>query len=359
MAPTVREGKNAPVNSGNGAGKAPAQDAALLEELRRFVRDAAHQPAQPEGAPPGSEPVGRLQAVVLVVLVLDVVLLYSEFQEWLENPLFLLALKVLPWLLGATAIAYSDKAREWILAQCRHKWLAVFAVLIALPLLIVRQRMFSVIVGVDSDSVLVEAADPGDKVGVTPQTRGLFRVTVPNLLKPYRITIHPRDEDLYSSPFSLDLGRWRVVRGTLAQIPLIGKLLGTAHLQLAPLHRLVTDTPEGGGAADIEGTFEEGFLQSASLTELHCNRASPTKTGDSAIHCMLKTGGGALRLPPGTYKLKLSRVGCDKLFTDDNFVVSRTQYDPAVSKTDDKTTDPKAVWDPQRNEFHLDKLCAD
>src|ERR1035438_8521692 len=155
----VRLGAGAPATAENESQKPPSQEAALLEELRRFVRHTTHQPEPPEEKPPAPKRAGRLQLAVLVVVVLDVVLLYPEFQEWFENPLFRMALKVLPWLLGATAFAYSDKVRDWILALCQRKWVAVIAVLVALPLLILRQRVFSIVVNVDSDSVFVESAD--------------------------------------------------------------------------------------------------------------------------------------------------------------------------------------------------------
>jgi hypothetical protein len=330
-----RIGEEAPPDSGNGDEQPPLpQEAALLEALRRFVRQAAHQPEPPEEEPSATKRVGRFQAVVLVVVVLDMVLLYSEFQEWFENPLFLLTLKVLPWLLGATAFAYSDKVREWILAQCERKWVAVMAVLIALPLLIVRQGAFSVIVSVDSDSIIVKAADPNDRLVVTEPLNGLFRVTFPDLLKPYRITLEDSDKKRDSLPFVFDLGRWRVVRGTLAQIPLIGKVFGDAKLRLTPLYRIITDSTKSGGAADIEGRFEDGFLQQASLTELRCSPARSTKAGDSAIHCNVKEGFDAFRLPPGRYEFTLFREGCK-----------------------DHSTISKEVRETENDEIKFDDLC--
>jgi hypothetical protein len=297
-------------DSGRVNEKPLSQEAALLEALRRFVRHAADQPEPPEEEPPAPTRVSRLQVAVLVVVVLDIVLLYSEFQEWFENPLFLLALKVLPWLLGATAFAYSDKVRDGILAQCHRKWLAVIAVVVALPLLIVRQRAFSAIVSVDSDSITVKAAEPNDKLEVTGPVKRLFRVTPPDLLKPYRITLEDRDKKRDSVPFVFDLGRWRVVRGTLAQIPVIGRVFGDTKLQLTPLYRIITDSTKGGGAADIEGRFEDGFLEQASLTALRCGPARSTRADDRAIHCNVKEGLDAFRLPPGKYEFTLFRDGC-------------------------------------------------
>jgi hypothetical protein len=110
----------------------------LVDALRQFVRHEAGQPE--EKSKP--EKIRPFQMFVLLVLVLDIVLLYNEFQDWFENPLFVFALKVLPWLLGATAFAYSDKARKWILTQCQRKLVGAIAILIAFPLLIAAAGLF-------------------------------------------------------------------------------------------------------------------------------------------------------------------------------------------------------------------------
>src|SRR5439155_957122 len=105
--------------------KPESKEAALLEALRGFVRHEARHPEK-KTVEAGIRP---LQAAVLLALVLDTVLLYWEFQRWFENPLVQFGLKVVPWILGATAFTYSEKARAWLLAQCWKRWLGIVAVL--------------------------------------------------------------------------------------------------------------------------------------------------------------------------------------------------------------------------------------
>ncbi len=313
-----RTGHEPPPESGGGEEKPAPHETNLLLALRRFVRHAANQPEPPDEEP--SEPeIKPWQIAVLLVVVLDMVLLYSEFEEWFENPLFAQALKVVPWLLGATAFAYSEKIRKWILGLCKRPVVAVFAILIALPLLIVRQSIFSVVVSVDPDTVSVQPADPKDKLDVSAPEEKLFRVVLPDLLKPYRITVkdtaieHSTEGTTgRSEPFSPLLPRARVLRGTLAQVPLIGRLFGQAQMKLTPLYEVPTHSSKEGAHAMIEGTFEEGYQEYLLQTppaERVCSRRA-TESGHNQIWCTIDDGDGALFLPPGKYKFTLSRDTC-------------------------------------------------
>jgi hypothetical protein len=282
--------------------KAEAQpESTLVDALRQFVR---HEAGQPEEKP-APEEIRPFQMFVLLVLVLDIVLLYNEFQDWFENPLFVFALKVLPWLLGATAFAYSDKARKWILTQCQHKLVGAIAILIALPLLIMRQPLFSVIASVSSDSVSIDAENPTDKLAFTTLEPGRIRITVPDLRKRYSIQIKDTDESRHSSPFKRELSRWQLIRGTIAQL----LLFGDVRLQLKPLYMVVTSSP-GGASATIEGRFDDDFLDRNSLDDLRCSRATSTQPGLSAIHCRVDDGLDSFKLPPGKYNFTLFRNGC-------------------------------------------------
>jgi hypothetical protein len=317
VAETVEEEKSgtndeasAPSESESADSKLQLPETVLVDALRRFVRHEAQDSAQPEEKPVTPQ-IGLFQAIVLLVVVLDIVLLYGEFQDWFDNPLFKEALKVLPWLLGATAFAYSDRLREWALAQCKHKALAVIAIFVALPLLIIRQPVFSVIVSTASDSIAVNADDLGDKLALTTLDPRHFRITVPNLLKPYSIKVVDTDEDLHPVDFPQRLGRWRVIRGTFAQLPLIGKLFKDSALQLKTLYKVMTISTASGGSAIVEGQFDEQFLQQVSgVSKLRCTQAPSASSGLKAIRCRVPKGIDAFPLPEGRYNFKLSRDGC-------------------------------------------------
>ncbi len=299
----------------SGEEKASPQEADLLVALRRFVRHEAHQP----------EPASKMrgwQVPVLLMVVLDMALLYLLFQEWFENPLLLLVLKVLPWLLGATAFTYySDTIREWILALFQHKGVAAFVTLIALPLLLSRMPAFSMLVSVDSDSATIEPDDTKDKLEVSQPEARLFKIVTPDLLKPYRITVrdpateHPTDDASgLSKPFSPLLRRPRVVRATLAQIPLIGRLFGQRQIKLAPLYEVPTHSSTEGAHALIEGTFEEGYLEyllQFPTAKQVCSRR-PARSGHDEIWCNVGGGDDALYLPPGKYDFTLIRGKCQQ-----------------------------------------------
>jgi len=314
-----REGIKAPANQGNGNEKPPSPGAALLEELGRFVRQAAHQPEPLGKAPPQVDKWQMAwQMAGLLGVTLDVALLYVNFQEWFENPLLRLALKVLPWLLGATALPfYSDWLRDRTLALCRHWTVAAFSVLIALPLLLARLPVFSMLVSVDSDSITIEPDDPKDKLDILQPEDKLFRIVAPDLLKPYRVTVRdPATEDPASSAnglskaFSPLLRRPRILWSTLAQIALVGRIFGQPRIKLAPLYELPTHSSTDGAHALIQGKFEEGYLEFLKRSGEHvCSRRAP-RLGRDQIWCNVGVGDDALFLPPGRYDFTLFRGKC-------------------------------------------------
>jgi len=286
-----------------------SSDDALLAALRGFVRRAGNQP---EEKTEDQEKISGFQAVVLLVFVLDAVLLYPEFQSWFENPLFKFALKMAPWLLGATAFAYSEKARAWLLTQCRRPWLAVLAVLLLVPLVVLRQPIFSVKVRVGADGISPGCED--NRVALRQLEDRLFLLTLPDLAKPYKISITDHHNDKFSRPSSITLGRFRVARATIAQIPVVGKLFGSPELSLAPLYRVYTVSNKD-GYIDVEGVFQEGFFQQDSLTGSSCSPIQSNKREQRAVRCNIGEGTDALMLPRGWYDLTLFREGCKKLLT--------------------------------------------
>ena len=291
QAESAVEGKQKPAQS-------PDED--LLNALRGFVRRVNGQPEQ------SAAPIGRLQAAVLLVLVVDAVLLYSEFQHRLENPVFLFGLKVAPWILGATAFTYSEKVRTWMLAQCQRIWLGVLALILLFPLVILRQPLFSVRVQVLSDSVSLTPEN--NRIVASRQGSKVFLVTLPDLSKPYKITIEDQ-HNKSSSPFTVTLGRWRVARATFAQMPLFGGLFGASELVLTPLYHVYTKSNKAGAYADIEGEFQEGFFQRDSLVK-GCSVSKATSPGLRAIRCSLQEGTDALTLPRGKYLITVFRDKC-------------------------------------------------
>lgn len=287
--------------------------AALLEELGRFVRHASHQPD-----PLKKDPL-RLslwQMAGLLGVTLDLALLYVNFQELFDNPLLLLALKVLPWLLGAAVLPfYSELLRDRTLGLCRHWTVTVVSVLIALPLLLARQPVFSVLVSVNAASITIEASDPKDKLDISEPEDKVFRVVTPDLLKPYKIVVSdPMTETTMisspkgrSHPFSTLLRRRTILRCTLAQIPVIGWIFGRPRLTLTPLYAVPTDSIKEGAHVVIGGNFEEGYIDSLRRSGDGVCLRRARKLGLDQIWCNVGKGDDALYLPPGTYDLTLYR----------------------------------------------------
>jgi len=289
-------------NHGAPAEKPSPHEVALLSALREFVRHAGEPHQEPERR------LSLLQWLVLALFVVDAALLYSELERWLDNPILAAGLKILPWFLGATAFASSEKVRDWLLAQCRRLGIGVFAGVLLLPLLLFRAPIFSIRVGVDSDSIEVKA----NHKSVSIHREGeVFLVRLPALTETYTISVEdPQQTD--SKPYTLTLSRLRVVKGTLSQIPLIGRLFGGPTLVLTPLYTVPTYSSTAGAYADIEGKFQGGFFQQ----DLAGNRCSPTATttpDTEAIRCSLDDGVDALDLPHGSYKITAYRGKCKKM----------------------------------------------
>lgn len=292
-------------------------EAALLAALRDFVKHVG----DPE--PPPAKTISMTQWFVLLVFVLDAALLYSEVERWFDNPVFNVGLKVLPWMLGASAFTSSERVREWLLAQSQRLRLGILAGLILLPLLILRQPLFSVKVQVHSASIGVSSADKD----VSVHREGLtYSVRLPQLTQGYTIKVEDSQNDK-SKPFQMTLSPGRVMRTTLSQIPLIGRIFGSSTLELSPLYEILTKSRREGAYADVEGPFQQGFFQ-LDLASRKCSSTAPTNPQFKAMRCSLDEGTDALNLPFGRYDITLFRDACKKrlppiqVSENNNFVVN-------------------------------------
>ena len=280
----------------------PRPEKALVEALRGFIR---HESGQIEAAPPKT--IGPSQAIALVLFAVDVAFIYSQFETWLENPFFRVALKVVPWVLGATAVGYADKVRRFMLEQARHMKRAIIATAFLVPLLILLMPVFSL--QIRSGSATVKPDDT--RVGIKPHGNGLYRLVFPRLYK-YRISVTGPPDKPGSVTYPMWLGRFRILQGTLAQIPLIGSFSGPEEVPLGPLYSVPTES-KGNADVTVEGQFQEGFFQEESLATAGCQPAKPTKAGRKAVHCHVEAGGGGFVLPSGWYDFTLIQDGCRKL----------------------------------------------
>jgi hypothetical protein len=303
-------------HGGSSGEKANPHETALLEALREFVRHLN------DPQPPRAKAVRPFTWGVLFVFVIDAAFLYSEFERWFEtlNPILEGTLKVLPWLLGVTAFtASSERARQWILEQCQRVWLAVLAVVLLLPLLTLRQPLFSVLVLANSDADKLTYDTSAGNLEVRGPVDKVFQVRFRKGLeagKEYRIALEdPRlieASQLHSVPATLVLTLGRVLRATMAQIPWAGRLFGPAQISLTPLYPVLThsSSTEAKTHIQIEGQFQEGFLTRESLEERNCSPATPSNRKVSAVSCEVPAGDGAVSLPMGKYTVMLFRDSC-------------------------------------------------
>ncbi len=304
----------------------------LLGALRKFVLMSAN-PAPPHES---VTKTGLRQRLVLLVVVLDIALLYLLFQEWFEDPLLLLILKVLPWLLGATVFThYSETLQKRIVELCDRRFVAIIAIVFALPLLLLRQPIFSVLAKVNPDTATILPADETDKLEISqPHDDRVFRIVFPNLLKPYRITVEDlttdqnRDpEEGYSRSYSPLLHRQQILQSSLAQIPIVGRIFGKREFESSPLYRLPLESEEG-STIQITGNFEKAYLEylkQLPSDKRRCNQGS-TIEGHEQILCRIN-GTDALYLPVGTYQFKLINAAGHACPSDKPLEITREKHD--------------------------------
>ncbi|HUI42932.1 MAG TPA: hypothetical protein VL523_13285 [Terriglobia bacterium] len=285
-------------------GEQPGPEKALVEALRGFIRKETRQ--KEDESP---QKIGVYHAVALLLFAVDLALLYSQFQHALENPLFQEILKVAPWALGATAVGFADRVRKMLVDQARHmKWVIVGAAILV-PLLLLQTPIFSMRLRVNTQSVTVTPDDQRVHSSIT-QENNLYRVVFPDW-NGYELTLKDTyNED--SAPFKFKVGGWRMLKGTLAQIPVAGGLFGRKETMLTPLYYVRTDSAQGGAQVDVEGWFQAGFLDAASLSRLRCTRIKASDPKHQAVQCSVAEGIDKLKLPKGWYDLTLRRGNCQK-----------------------------------------------
>jgi hypothetical protein len=343
--PTAEQGQEQPTLT--------SAEAALLEAMRKIARSAVY----PEPAKP---PIGFWEVFNLLALALDAALVYLLLQEWVENPVISLVVKVVPWLLGATAATYlSDHFRKLIVALDGRKWVGFLAVFVGLPLLLARQPIFSMLVPVEADTVRIEAAK-SEKTKIFWASRKYFRIVAPDLLKHYRVIVTDPSSDNpacsaatidpeakveapitqqptmgFSCAYTVLLRRSELIRATLAETPLIGQLFSIDEAEINPRHEVRIKIGESqaapvdgsGSPAEqagtaavniaIAGPFEAGyaaFLDNGFDPWCHADRkhASPQR-----ILCTIPASSPtALYLPPGTYNFSVDGSDCQPVSAD-------------------------------------------
>lgn len=282
---------------------APAKESfpeqALIQALRQFIRNVPKEKEE-ETRP---KKLGRLQLFTLILVSADAALIYSQMEHWLQNPLFQEILKILPWMLGVTAVGYANALRELLVEKAHHmKWAIMTAGLLA-PLLLMQMRVFSV--EIYADAATVKADD--SRVVITQPTEGHFRIVFPSLDE-YHISVDANSGN--AIPFSVNLGRLRILRGTLVQIPLGGKIFGSREMDLSPLYSVSTHSI-GDAEVNVEGEFQEGFVRDALQANSECPSVPPLKKSNQAMRCRVR-GDGGFSLPSGKYTFTLLRSGCTR-----------------------------------------------
>lgn len=295
-------------NDGDAPGaEEPGAEKALVEALRHFVRREA---GKPESSSP--EKIGKRQAIVLLIFSIDIALIYSQFNHWLQGMQDLVyqeLLKVVPWMLGATAVGYSDRLRQFLLKQARHwKW-AVVAAALPVPLLIIHMPIYSFNVRLPSAAFKVTAEDRS--VEATDEGSGLYRLVFPSLGVYHVMALGPEEKKDCWVASPVRLGRIRILRatlaGTLSHIPVAGRAFRQKELPIGPLYNVPTES-EMDADVYVEGQFPEGFFEDESLKAAGCLRTDPTLKGHQAARCPVMAGGGAFSLPPGRYAFTLARA---------------------------------------------------
>jgi hypothetical protein len=276
----------------------PDPEKALVEALRGFIRQA---PRQPEPASAVSVKIGLWQALTLVFFAVDLALIYSLFERWLQTPLPQYFLKVVPWVLGAAAVGFADKVRQSLVDHASHlKW-AIPAAALPVFLLIPLMPVFSARVRMSPETAKIEPFEIKDgcvDVKLTPGDPSAARLAFP-ALQACRVRVSDsRAESGDTAAFMPTLGRRSILRATLAQVPLLGRMFGEPEIKLAPLYRAKFRSPKKSNLL-VSGQFSNEFL--GSVTK--CTRDSKQKV--STWICTVLEGTDSVLLPSGAYDFTL------------------------------------------------------
>jgi hypothetical protein len=140
------------------------------------------------------------------------------------------------------------------------------------------------------------------------------RVFFPGL-NPDKVKVADAD-NADSVDFTANFSRLAILRGTLAQVPLLGRLFART-IRLTPLYPLPLHATRGTPMVQIEGDFPEIFIQSLSTFDapkgLSTCDAHSTKSGRFELDCRFSLNmHQLLPLPPGVYDLSQDQEGCRK-----------------------------------------------
>lgn len=217
---------------------------------------------------------------------------------------------MLPWLLGATAVGYADKVRRLLTRQVRNlKWVAGLAAAPLVWLWMIQLQVFSLKVRVDPD-VKVTSQDSG--VVVESEGDHLYRVRFPGLDSYHRIAVKDtgmRRQSQSAKPFPLGMGRFRMLRGALAQFPVAGWLFGHAETRLSPLYNVLADSLSADSEVKVEGRFQEGFVDRVLLAAMKCRPVHASNCHLEAVQCSVSSSGG-FQLPLGRYDVSVVGRDC-------------------------------------------------
>lgn len=223
----------APQPKSEGAQSPTQSDAAdaLIKVLREFIRESGKLyvvPPQPKGIAP-------FQALVLVLLAVDLALLSVYFEQLVQFTK--VTANILVTLAGGVLLTSSDRIRARLLMLSANRWFAAAIVAFFVPLFIPSIITYQIPVVVEPDMATV-SVDNSTESADSPVPVGSFR--------PVTLTLRVGEN---STPFPLS--RWTVLRYSL-QATWLGRRLALAPLRLR-FRYWVTVLGANGGELRVEG----------------------------------------------------------------------------------------------------------
>jgi hypothetical protein len=285
----------------------------FLPALKKFILETTKsQSPTPPPAP------GRREVAGFILATLDLVLLYLLIPpDWYENRLFVFVTKLLPWLLGASFFVLATAIRDWVMQQCGKRGFLAIAIVLFMPLTLTQLPIFSVKAHVVPAIAEVSAIEhSGNKQRAVKMDRkgDDVRIFFPGLNSDkVKITDTgcERSED-----FTAKFSRLGILRGTFAQLPLVGRLFAR-QIRLTPGYLLPLHASRGTPMVHIEGDFPDTFLHSLGEPEVAPSlakcEAHSTKSGRFELDCPFSLNEHQfMPLPPGVYELTQEQEGCTK-----------------------------------------------
>jgi hypothetical protein len=276
----------------------------LVAALGRFVKEQSATARQQEEA--GKFTFWQIAAFLLVTC--DLVLAYMSLpSDFLAVPVVKFATSLIPWLLGASAFAYAEKLRGWLLKRCDNRYTAGSALLVFAVLLPMRFPLFSINVKLRPLTKLLVNGGDGKQFEKTPDLANTVRIG-PTGLKNYDVTVADGDMNVRNAkPLQLNIGRWQLLKSTLAQIPLIGHALGSDSMDLTPLYGINVKSSSGLQYVEVAGSFPPGFVESRGYGN------EKRKDGKDVVRIPIMLRGLCrVDLPYGTYDFRVHQQDCWK-----------------------------------------------